>query len=179
MLVIIELHKIEKEFFFVWIRTDISVKFEFPQKDINKKVLQDVIKDLWEALPVKKNKINKDLEIPNHEYLVDTYSSMYMSRNRVRWWYEPSFTILASGRHIPLHPQAPKMELVKKDERQFVKWYESLYRRLSVRECAIIQWFPNNFIFYYTNILNWYKMVWNAVPVDLWYNIAKAIKKVL
>lgn len=31
-----------------------------------------------------------------------------MSRNRVREWNEPSFTIQASGRQAPQHPNAPK-----------------------------------------------------------------------
>jgi hypothetical protein len=34
--------------------------------------------------------------LPNHEYMIGGFSSMYMSRNRVRAWDEPSFTIGAS-----------------------------------------------------------------------------------
>ena len=41
------------------------------------------------------------------------------------------------------------------------------YRRLSVRECARIQTFPDNFIFKYNQIADGYKMVGNAVPVLL------------
>ncbi len=35
--------------------------------------------------------------VPNHEYMTGGFSSMYMSRNRVRSWEEPSFTIQAGG----------------------------------------------------------------------------------
>ncbi|NJM63695.1 MAG: DNA (cytosine-5-)-methyltransferase, partial [Oscillatoriales cyanobacterium RU_3_3] len=38
---------------------------------------------------------------------------------------------------------------------------------LSVRECARIQTFPDDFIFKYRHISNGYKMVGNAVPVNL------------
>ncbi len=58
----------------------------------------------------------------------------YMSRNRVRSWNEPSFTIQAQARNVPQHPQVPKMAYVTSNLRSFAKGYEHLYRRLSVRE---------------------------------------------
>ena len=67
------------------------------------------------------------------------FSSMYMSRNRVRKWDEPSFTIQAGGRHAPCHPQANTMIKVDKDKRIFDPETPKPYRRLSVRECARIQ----------------------------------------
>jgi len=104
---------------------------------------------------------------------------MFMSRNRVRSWNEPSFTIQASGRQAPLHPQAPKMELVDKNKRIFVPEKEHLYRRLSVREVARIQGFPDDFIFYYDNLNEAYKMIGNAVPINLAFYVAKSIKTAL
>jgi DNA (cytosine-5)-methyltransferase 1 len=104
---------------------------------------------------------------------------MFMSRNRVRQWHEPSFTIQAGGRHAPIHPAAPLMELVSVNKRIFKQGYEHLYRRLSIRECARIQTFPDNFKFLYNNILNGYKMIGNAVPVNLAFAIAKQIKECL
>ena len=123
------------------------------------------------------NKPNSKLEIKNHEYFVWEYSTMYMSRNRVRWRDEPSFTIQAWARHAPIHPQAPKMQFVEQDVRIFVPWKEHLYRRLSVRECARIQTFPDNFEFIYSNVADGYKMIWNAVPVNLAYYLAQPIYK--
>ena len=52
------------------------------------------------------------------------------------------------------------------------------HRRLSVRECAIIQTFPNNHIFY-GSLNSQYRQVGNAVPVTLAYKIAKGIKEKL
>ena len=131
-------------------------------------VLKDAIWDLREnPTPAYEGAYaNPDLEIPNHEFLVGSYSTIFMSRNRVRSWGEPSFTIQAGGRHAPLHPQAPKMIKVEKDLRTFVEGEEKLYRRLSVREAARVQTFPDDFIFQYKSVLNGYKMIGNAVPVE-------------
>jgi len=54
---------------------------------------------------------------------------------------------------------------------------EAEYRRLSVRECARIQTFPDSYIFKYTDVADGYKMIGNAVPVNLGNAIAKQIKK--
>ena len=116
-----------------------------------------------------------DLEVPNHEYMNGGFSTIYMSRNRVRSWNEPSFTIQAGGRHAPIHPKAPKMKFVEPDKRVFVPGKEHLYRRLSVRECARIQTFPDTFIFKYRDITDGYKMIGNAVPVEFGKNIALKI----
>ena len=66
------------------------------------------------------NKTKGELcHVTNHEYMIGGFSSIYMSRNRVRSWDEPSFTIQASGRHAPIHPQANKMIKVAKDVCKF------------------------------------------------------------
>ena len=67
------------------------------------------------------------------------------------------------------------MVFVEPDKREFVKGKEDLYRRLSVRECARIQTFPDDFIFKYDNLVNGYKMVGNAVPVNMAYALAAKI----
>ncbi len=167
-----------KRVFFVGIRKDLNIQFSFPKPYKHKRVLKDVIWDLKSsAIPVTYSKYNHS--VANHEYMTGSFSSMYMSRNRVRTWHEPSFTIQAGGRHAPIHPQAPKMQFVNKNKRIFVKGKEHLYRRLSVRECARIQTFPDDYIFYYDNIIDGYKMVGNAVPCNLAYFIAKQIMSTL
>jgi len=152
-------------------------KFEFPEPQKYKPVLKDAIYDLRLAKPaLDKNKTNGDeLKIPNHEYMNGGFSSIYMSRNRVRSWDEPSFTIQAGGRHAPIHPQAPKMKFIEQNKRIFVPGYEEKYRRLSVRECARIQTFPDDFIFKYYDVADGYKMIGNAVPVNFAHHLAKKI----
>ena len=71
---------------------------------------------------------------------------------RINNWEEPSDTITATGPEI--HPN-------KK-------------RRMSVRECAILQTFPDDFIFEGA-IGSMYKQIGNAVPVELAYKIASNI----
>ena len=157
-------------------RDDLGIVYKFPKPLNCKPTLRDAIGNLDEALPaVEKNKTNGRLKIPNHEYMNGGFSSIYMSRNRVRSWEEPSFTIQASGRQAPIHPKAPKMIKAGKDKHEFVKEREVDYRRLSVRECARIQTFEDDFIFYYQSISDGYKMVGNAVPVNLAYELAKSI----
>ena len=153
--------------------------FEFPKGNDKILSLKDAISDLPKPKPAKdKNKTNgNSLKILNHEYMTGSFSTMYMSRNRVRSWREPSFTIQAGGRHAPIHPQAPKMEKVELNKQIFVPGKEHLYRRLSVRECARIQTFPDDFIFKYNDVVNGYKMIGNAVPVNFANAIAKKIFK--
>lgn len=167
-----------KRVFIVGYHEKVGKKFEFPKPLPYKPVLKDVISDLPDPKPAKdKNKSNSSkLKIPNHEYMNGNFSSRYMSRNRVRCWEEPSFTIQAGGRHAPCHPQANKMIKVEKDKQIFDPKSEKEYRRLTVRECARIQSFPDDFIFYYENVADGYQMVGNAVPVKLAEMIALKIK---
>ncbi len=158
-------------------RRDLNKKFTFPKPCKCKPTLRDAIWDLQQAQPAKEhNKTNGELlKVPNHEYMIGGFSSIFMSRNRVRAWDEPSFTIQAGGRQAPIHPKAPKMRFISQNKRIFEPGHEDEYRRLSVRECARIQTFPDNFVFKYTDVADGYKMVGNAVPVNLAYAIAKQI----
>jgi DNA (cytosine-5)-methyltransferase 1 len=169
--------------FYIGFRKDLGItNFEFPAPQENKLVLMDAIWDLKDnVIPAEDlNKTNGDAcNYLNHEYFTGAYSPIFMSRNRVRTWEQPSFTIQASGRQAPLHPQAPIMIKIGKDVRIFVPGSENLYRRLSVRECARIQTFPDTFKFYYTGLNDGYKMIGNAVPVELAYAVAKQIARYL
>ena len=75
---------------------------------------------------------------------------------RITNWDRPSDTITASQPEIHVNKQ----------------------RRLSVRECAIIQTFPDNFVFY-GSLASMYRQVGNAVPVLLSKKIAKEVIKII
>lgn len=173
-----------KRVFYIGFRKDLNIEFGFPKgstKDDSKKItLRDIIWDLQEtAVPSgPKNHHNPDA-INNNEYFTGTYSPIFMSRNRVKSWDEQAFTVQASGRQCQLHPQAPKMVKVGKNDCRFVEGKEHLYRRMTVREIARIQGFPDDFKFIYNDTNTAYKMIGNAVPVNLAYEIAIAIKMYL
>ena len=170
---------------------DLGLRFTFPpptntklgtktlegKKNPKWLTLKEAIGDLPEPIPAKKrNHANDNLRIHNHEYKVGSFSSIYMSRNRKRRWNEQSYTIQAGGRHAPLHPTSTEMVKLEKDKWKF-KTENPFFRRFSVRECARIQTFPDEFIFYYNNVADGYKMVGNAVPVWLAEALASKIKK--
>ena len=169
-----------KRVILVGYHVDLKKKFNFNlvKKSSRNFTLKSSIWDLQEsAIPaLDTNKTNgNSCPVPNHEYMTGGFSSMYMSRNRVRSWEEPSFTIQAGGRHAPIHPQASKMIHVDKDKWIFDTRSPYPYRRLSIRECARIQTFSDDFIFYYKNLIAGYKMIGNAVPVNFSYALAQAI----
>lgn len=170
-----------KRVFYIGLRKNLNISFVFPKgstEDDDKKItLRDIIWDLQEtAVPSgSKNHHNPDA-INNNEYFTGTFSPIFMSRNRVKSWDEQAFTVQASGRQCQLHPQAPKMEKFDKDDCRFAVGSEHLYRRMTVREVARIQGFPDDFKFIYEDTNDAYKMIGNAVPVNLAYEIAVAIK---
>lgn len=173
-----------KRVFYIGFRDDLDIDFVFPDgstKEDNKKItLRDIIWDLQDyAVPAnEKNKHNPDA-INNNEYFIGAYSPIFMSRNRVKEWDEQAYTVQASGRQCQLHPQAPKMVKVGKNDCRFEEGKEELYRRMTIREIARIQGFPDDFKFIYENTNDAYKMIGNAVPVNLAYEIAIAIKEAL
>ncbi len=173
-----------KRIFFIGFRKDLHIKFTFPvgstRDDAKKITLKDVIWDLQDsAVPAGAKNSHNPSAINNNEYFLGAYSPIFMSRNRVKPWTEQAFTVQASGRQCQLHPQAPQMTFVEKNKREFVKGKEHLYRRMSVREIARIQGFPDSFKFVYGSVDDAYKMIGNAVPVNLAYEIALEIKKSL
>jgi DNA (cytosine-5)-methyltransferase 1 len=162
---------------FVGYNKSLNKKFSGLKIKKDKVFLRDALKGMPDAIPTKNGQISTNVLMKNHEYMTGGFSSMFLSRNRVRGWDETAFTVLATARQTPLHPQAPKMVKIAKDNFSFVVGKEDLYRRLSIRECARIQTFPDNFEFVYKRIEDGYKMVGNAVPVKLAEQIAKQIKK--
>jgi DNA (cytosine-5)-methyltransferase 1 len=108
--------------------------------------------DWWELKKILKF----DSKYDNVVTELELKSISFEQSLRINNWNEPSDTITATGPEI--HPN-------KK-------------RRMSVRECAIIQTFPDDFVFK-GSIGSMYKQIGNAVPVQLATKIAKEIKKCL
>lgn len=169
-----------KRVFIIGIRSDLNCDYVFPNPTTTSPItLRRAISDISIEPQMY---LNEDLDkspsgkFYNHDCYTGPFDAKFMARNRVRNWDELSFTIQAQAKNCPLHPQAPKMSFVNANLREFVKGYEHLYRRFSVRECARIQSFPDSFKFIYNNVVDGYKMVGNAVPPRLAYEIAKQVK---
>lgn len=170
--------------FYIGFRRDLGVHFKFPvgsTADEKKRLtLRDTIWDLqFTAVPAGARNYHNPKAINNNEFFTGAYSPIFMSRNRVKGWDEQAFTVQASGRQCQLHPQAPKMKFVEQNKREFVRGKEYLYRRMTIREIARIQGFPDDFKFIYNYTDDAYKMIGNAVPVNLAYEVAVAIKEAL
>lgn len=173
-----------KRVFYIGFRKDLNIEFKFPKgstADDEKKItLRDTIWDLqFTAIPAEEKNKHNPAAINNNEYFTGAFSPIFMSRNRVKAWDEQAFTVQASGRQCQLHPQAPKMVKMDKNDCRFVPGKEGLYRRMTIREIARIQGFPDDFKFIYSSTNDAYKMIGNAVPVNLAYEIATAIKEAL
>lgn len=104
------------------------------------------------------------------------FSSRYMSRNRKRGWDEVSFTIPAMAKQVALHPSSPDMVKMGQDDWRFGDRRGT--RRLSWREAAVIQTFPNEMEFA-GDLTSKYKQIGNAVPVLLAKKIALALRETL
>jgi len=163
--------------FLVGVREDIDFEYEFPEPTHSKDgdLLLKPFVTLEEAIG--------DLKDNPGDYFTGSYSTIFMSRNRKKRWDEQSFTIQASGRQAPIHPDGLPMEKVDKNKWIFTDGEEN-NRRLSVKEIARIQTFPDWFEFSDGGNLKTsengrldkkYKQIGNAVPVELARAVARPI----
>jgi len=167
--------QIRERVFIVGVRDDIDFDYKFPTPSHGDGKDKQPFVTLHDAI--------RDLETDPGESFEGSFSPIYLSRNRKKTWEEQSFTIQASGRQAPLHPSGEAMEKSGVD-----KWIlpgeEYMHRRLSVKEIARIQTFPDWFLFSDGNNPNIsrngsldkiYKQIGNAVPVELARAIAAPI----
>ena len=167
--------QIRERVILVGVRNDIDFEYVHPEATHGYGVegLKEVV-TLREAIG--------DLEDNPGDYFTGSYSTIFMSRNRKKRWDQPSFTIQASGRQAPIHPAGTPMEHVGKDRYIFTDGEEN-NRRLSVKEIARIQTFPDWYEFSRGSSNRGenakldlvYKQIGNAVPVRLALAVAEPI----
>ena len=154
------------------IRNDLGTKEDlyFPQECYDEtgyitghkwKTSKDGIDDLWCKL--------NDLTIPNHTIRDVSKAKFYpgkkMQGNNRILDYRPAPTIRAEHHgNIEAHYRT-----ILNDEEDMLGW-----RRLSVRECARLQSFPDDFNFI-TSASSAYKMIGNAVPPVMAWHIARSV----
>jgi DNA (cytosine-5)-methyltransferase 1 len=124
------------------------------------------------------------------------FSWYFMSRNRRHRWDHPAFTVVANFRHVTLHPASPVMELEwsnladgwkqkwrftdQYDHQEFCPEFAKLDppRRLSWREAAAIQTFPDNFE-PSGDLQEKFEQIGNAVPPLLMQRMMEQVGKLL
>lgn len=131
--------------------TDSKFSIPYNGKTYRHSTLKDSIGDLPEDF---------DSSVLNHVGTMCKVNIKNSVGNRATDWYKYAPTIMGrgSGTGGPLIPPHPNQK-----------------RRLSVRETARIQTFPDKFRFYGSNSAA-YRQIGNAVPVLMAYNIAKIFK---
>jgi DNA (cytosine-5)-methyltransferase 1 len=159
-----------KRLFFVGIRSDIGVRYEFPKASHDPTGESSTLP----STPLLRDVIGHLPEWPEGEFDTQAFHWYYLSRNRKRGWHELSKTIVANSRHVPLHPMSPDLVRIGTDHWEFSS--EAPARRLSFREGACIQGFSRDMIFPETFGLQLkYRVVGNAVPPPLFHAVASAI----
>lgn len=167
--------QIRERVILVGVRNDIDFEYRYPEPTHGGSV-----PGLKETVTLRD--VIGDLEDDPGDYFTGSYSTIFMSRNRKKAWNQPSFTIQASGRQAPIHPAGLPMEHVGKDKYIFQDGEEN-NRRLSVKEIARIQTFPDWYEFSRgTKKKNEnakldlvYRQIGNAVPVRLALAVAEPI----
>lgn len=168
--------------FIIGFRKDLKIKYKFPEPTHLEPI--PLCKAIGDILEQPRQFLNERIcsensERANHDVYVGDFGPYYKRGNRRRLWERASFTIHATGESAPLHPSSPKMVFHGHENWDFQNERIGEYRRLSVRECARIQTFPDRFIFYGQNIKTLYRMIGNAVPPRLSRVLAQSINSVL
>lgn len=158
--------QIRKRVFIVGVRSDLKINYEAPQPTHvnNWMTAKEAIDDLWG----KEN----DPTIFNHSQIsrAKFYPGRRMQGNKQIKADQPSVTIRAEHHgNIEAHYRTTNSS----DPENMSYW-----RRLSVRECARLQTFPDDFEFKGSATAA-YKQVGNAVPPVLGWHVAHSVAKCL
>lgn len=185
-----------KRLFIVGVRKNLGAFYRFPKEthgsdsDVKKLGLKPYVShgDIISGLPLWPT--GEFYERPHDPK--GHWAWYYMSRNRKAKWDRPAYTVVANFRHVTLHPASPVMKMVWSDlangwkqKWEFTDEYEHIAgypersileqpRRLSWRECALIQSFPNDFE-PYGKLEKIFQQIGNAVPPQLFTQIVDPI----
>ena len=177
-----------RRLFLVAVRRDLGVFYHFPTPSHGPRSPSQIP---WSSHGEAISQLPAD---PKGEYYTrdnQPFSWWYMSRNRKRQWDKPSYAILGNWRHTPLHPASPKMRLIEsklsdgwKQTWEFTQEHDHMEvpdrvkfdapRRLSWRECAVLQTFPDDFE-PYGSVSSKFTQIGNAVPPLLMKAIVKGL----
>ena len=169
----------------VGVRKDLDFTFKFPKPTHGDGLLPHVSMEKYGIRDIAFTK--KDIFMEKKGTRKDYFSSRYMSRNRIRKWNEPSFTIPADASQVPASPDCTQMwniDVTGKNRPKDSEWAEFRKKndkhiakdlvRLSWKQCAAIQGFPLDYEFS-GDVKSIYKQIGNAVPPPLIQKVAECI----
>lgn len=159
-----------RRIFIVGIRDDFDAEYNFPEPT-HGEGRENPRFTIREALKYMRH-------WPKGEFYEREFHWYYLSRDRRRGWDEPSKTIVANPRHMPLHPVSPPLKKIEHNVWKFVS--DGPARRFSYREAARLQGFDRDFKFPDTEAGSLdmrYKVAGNAVPPPLFEAVTRALPK--
>lgn len=151
--------------FIVGIRSDIGVAYEFPTPTHGPGGNRPYVTQF--------DAIGKMPRWPEGEFNTEGFHWYYLSRKRRYPWKQPSPCIVGHWRHVPLHPMSPPLKRIDTDHWRFSR--EGRARRLSYRECAALQGFPETFVWNRGAVRERFKMIGNAVPPPIFEAVVRAL----
>jgi DNA (cytosine-5)-methyltransferase 1 len=171
--------------FIIGFHHDLNVVFTWPEEDPSRPVLRDAIGDVPDPLLGDTGMSNHALHNPRPRSMLNRLRNsgkgMAMFDCKIQAWDQPCQTVTAQlSKDVDLaHPGLPaNVAFHSLDPSQPQGNDVARPRRFTVRECARIQSFPDDFIFY-GSVSAQYRQVGNAVPPELAYRLALRIAKAL
>jgi DNA (cytosine-5)-methyltransferase 1 len=153
--------------FLVGIRSDLNFEYKFPQPTHGPgkrryRSQQDALKGMprW----------------PEGEFNSEPFHWYYLSRKRRYPWSQPSPCIVGHWRHVPLHPMSPPLQRIDTDHWEFSR--PGPARRLSYKECALLQGFPRSFKWKHGSVRDRFQMIGNAVPPQLFSSVLSGVSQI-
>lgn len=158
-----------KRIFFVGIRSDFGIRYTFPRPThgTENEATHLTQADVISGLP----------KWPKGEFYDGDFHWYYLSRDRYRGWHQPSKTVVSNQRHMPLHPDSPRLVKHEADCWRFEN--DTPARRLSAREAALLQGFPPNYrLPEEIALTKKYQVIGNAVPPPMFRAVVEAIPSI-
>jgi len=163
--------QIRKRIIILGVRKDLDVELQYPEPTHSEKPAKTIygtqplpwvtLKEAIGDLPLEVCESDVNCPVPNHYGTRHKVKINNYLGNRPLRWDRPAPTILGRGSRTGgpvIHP------------------HPNLHRRLTVRECARIQSFPDDFVFFGSPSAQ-YAQVGNAVPPLMAFRIAQAIMR--
>jgi DNA (cytosine-5)-methyltransferase 1 len=156
-----------KRVFLVGIRSDLNFEYNFPEPTHGPDRKNPFVtqRDVLDGLP----------RWPAGEFNTEPFHWYYLSRKRRMPWGKQSPCIVGHWRHVPLHPSSPPLRRIDTDHWKFTR--KGRPRRLSFKECALLQGFPRSFKWKRGSIRDRFQMIGNAVPPPLFAAVLRTLPK--